>query len=84
MGEGSGDEGQSEEGEDEVEVVQESGSRDSAKTILRLPERNEEDTDWTHPDGSKPASGKNKLTDGRRHSKCTQTQRALVQRSGQK
>jgi hypothetical protein len=31
------------------------------KPILRLPERNEEDTAWTRADGTKPASAKNKL-----------------------
>jgi hypothetical protein len=58
----SGDEEQSEEGHDEVEVVKGSGSRASATPILRLPERNEEDTRWTRADGTKPASAKNKLT----------------------
>ena len=42
----------------EVEV---SGSRASAKPILCLSERNEEDTDWTRAIGTKPASGKNKM-----------------------
>ena len=37
------------------------GSRDSAKPILRLPERNEEYTSWTRSDGTKPVSAKNKL-----------------------
>lgn len=31
------------------------------KPILRLPERNEEDTSWTRSDGTKPSSAKNKL-----------------------
>ncbi len=59
---GSGDEEQSEEGDDEVQVVEESGSLTSATTILRLPERNEEDTTWTRDDDSKSTSGKHKLT----------------------
>ncbi len=42
--------------------VEASGSRGSVKPILRLPERNEEDTVWTRADGTKPVSGKNKLT----------------------
>ena len=45
----------------EVLVVEASGSRDSAKPILRLPERNDEDTAWTCADGSRPASGRNKV-----------------------
>jgi hypothetical protein len=52
----SGDEEQSEEGDDEVEVVKGSGSRTSVTPILRLPERNEEDTRWTRADDTKPAS----------------------------
>jgi hypothetical protein len=59
---GSGDEEQSEEGDDEVEVVKGSGSRTSAKPILCLLERNEEDTRWTRVDATKPGSVKNKLT----------------------
>jgi hypothetical protein len=58
----SGDEEQSEEGHDEVEVVKGSGSRSSDTPILRLPERNEEDTRWTRAHGTKPDSVKNKLT----------------------
>jgi hypothetical protein len=58
----SGDEEQSEEGHDEVEVVKGSGSHASATPILRLPERNEEDTRWTSADCTKPASAENKLT----------------------
>ncbi len=58
----SGDEEQSEEGHDEVEVVKGSGSRASDRPILCLPERNEEDTRWTRDDGTKPVSTKNKLT----------------------
>ncbi len=42
--EGSRDEEQNTEGDDDVEEVEASGSRASAKPILRLPERNEEDT----------------------------------------
>jgi hypothetical protein len=42
--EGSRDEEQNTEGDDDVEEVGTSGSRASAKPILRLPERNEEDT----------------------------------------
>ena len=59
---GSRDEEQSEEGDDDVLEVEASGSRASAKPILRLPERNDEDTVWTRADGTKPASGQNKLT----------------------
>jgi hypothetical protein len=59
---GSGDEEQSEEGEDEVQLVQDSGSCASATPILCLSERNEEDTVWTRTDDSKPVSRKNKLT----------------------
>ena len=50
------------EGDDDVVEEQDSGSRTSAKPILRLPERNEDDTAWTRADGTKPSSGKNKLT----------------------
>ena len=60
-GEGSGDEEEREEGDDDLIEVHPSGSRDSVKPILCLPERNEEDTDWTRADGTKPASVKNKL-----------------------
>ena len=60
-GEGSGDEEEREEGDDDLIEVHPSGSRDSVKPILRLPERNEEDTTWTRADGTKPASAKNKL-----------------------
>ena len=41
---GSGDEGQSEECSDDVVVVEESGVSTSAKAILRLLDRSEEDT----------------------------------------
>jgi hypothetical protein len=41
--------------------VDPSESRDSVKPILRWSERNEEDTDWTRVDGTKPSSAKNKL-----------------------
>jgi hypothetical protein len=37
-------------------------SRASVTPILRLPERNEEDTRWTRADVTKPVSVKNKLT----------------------
>jgi hypothetical protein len=59
--EGSRDDQQNPEGDDDVEEVEASGSRASSKPILRLPERNDEDTDWTRTDGTKPASGKNKM-----------------------
>jgi len=59
---GSGDEEQSEQGDDEVVVLDGSGSRTSDKPILCLPERNEEDTGWTRDDGSKSPTGRNKLT----------------------
>jgi hypothetical protein len=52
----SGDDEQSEEGEDEEEVVQDSGSHTSDNPILCLTDRNEEDTDWTCDDVSKPDS----------------------------
>ncbi len=58
---GSADEEEREEGDDDVLEEQASGSRDSAKPILRLPERNDDDTAWTRADGTKPASAKNKL-----------------------
>ncbi len=60
-GEGSGDEEERKEGDDDLMEVDPSGSRDRVKPILRWPERNEEDTDWTHADGMKPDSVKNKL-----------------------
>ncbi len=44
VGRWSGDEGQSEECSDDVVVVEASGSRTSAKPILRLLDRSEEDT----------------------------------------
>jgi hypothetical protein len=59
--EGSGDEEEREEGDDDLIVVESSGSRDYMKPILRLPERNEEDTVWTRSDGTKPVSAKHKL-----------------------
>ncbi len=37
-----------------MEEVEASGSRVSAKPILRFPERNDEDTAWTRDDGTKP------------------------------
>ncbi len=40
---------------------QPSGSRDITKPILRLPERNDDDTAWTRADETKPTSAKNKL-----------------------
>jgi hypothetical protein len=39
--------------------VEASGSRASAKPILRLPDRNDEDTVWTRADGTKPAPNYN-------------------------
>ncbi len=60
--EGVRDEEENTEGEDDVEEVEASGSRASVKPIFRFPERNEEDTDWTHRDGTESASGRNKLT----------------------
>jgi hypothetical protein len=60
-GEGSGDEEEREEGDDDLIVVESSGSRDRMKPILCLSERNEEDTAWTHSDGTKPVSVKHKL-----------------------
>ncbi len=45
---------QNSEGDEDVEV-EASGSRASAKPILCLPERNDEDTAWTRVDGTKPA-----------------------------
>jgi len=52
---------QNSEGDEDVEEVEASGSRASAKPILSLTERNEEDTGWTR-DGTKTSSGRNKLT----------------------
>jgi hypothetical protein len=49
------EEQQNSEGDDDVKEVEASGSRASAKPILRLPERNDEDTAWTLADGTKPA-----------------------------
>ncbi len=60
-GEGSSDEEQRQECENDVIEVDPSGSRDSVQNILRLPERNDEDTAWTRDDGTMPASAKNKL-----------------------
>jgi hypothetical protein len=60
--EGYRDEEERGEGDDDVLEVEVSGSRGSVKPILRCPERNEEDTPWTHADGTKSDSGKNKLT----------------------
>jgi hypothetical protein len=58
----SRDEEQSEEGVGEVQEVQTSGSRASTKSILRFPERNDEDTlFWTHTDETKPVSDQNKF-----------------------
>jgi hypothetical protein len=50
---------QNSEGDDDVQEVEASGSRASAKPILRLPERNDEDTTWTRADGTKPAPNYN-------------------------
>jgi hypothetical protein len=61
-GEVSCEEKQNSKGDDDVEEVEGSGSRASTKPILRLPERNDEDTSWTRANGTKPVSGKNKLT----------------------
>ena len=58
---GSRHEEESEYGDDDVEVVQASGSRASAKPILCFPERNDEDTFWTRADETKPVSAKNKF-----------------------
>jgi len=58
---GSDDEEEREQGDDDSVEEEPSGSSDSVKPILCLPERNEEDTSWTHSDGTKPASAKNKL-----------------------
>ena len=56
--EGSRDEEQNSEGDDDVEEVEASGSRASAKPILCLPERNDEDTAWTRADGTTGVDGK--------------------------
>ena len=45
---------QNSEGDDDVEEVEVSGSRPSVKPILSLSESNDEDTSWTHADGTKP------------------------------
>jgi len=58
---GSGDEGQHEEGHDEVEILEETTSIDTDKPILCFPERNDPDTGWTRDDGTFPACGKNKM-----------------------
>ena len=71
----SGDEGQSEECL-EVLVVETSGTSVSTKTILRLPERNDDVTTWTRADVNRPVD--------RRHYKSTQTEGSVVERSGQK
>ncbi len=77
---GSRDKVQSEDGTDDVQEVEASGSRDSAKPILRFPERNDEYTFWTHTDETKPDSVKNRpkmiplllwTTDGGTTSKLT-------------
>ena len=47
------EEQQNSEGDDDVEEVEASGSRASAKPLLRLPESNDEDTTWTRADGTK-------------------------------
>ena len=57
----SRDEEQSEEGVDDVQEVETSGSRTSAKPILRFPEWNDEDTFWTRTDETKPVSDQNKF-----------------------
>ena len=56
------DEEQTEECHDEVVVVEVSAVNVSPKPILRLPERNEEDTVWTRVDDTKSPTGKNKVT----------------------
>ncbi len=58
---GSRDEEQSEDGTDDVQEVEASGTRASTKPILRFPERNDEDTFWTRTDETKPACVKNKF-----------------------
>jgi hypothetical protein len=62
LDEGYRDEEERGDGNDDVLEVEASGSRGSVKPILRLPERNEEDTPWTRADGTKAASVKHKLT----------------------
>jgi hypothetical protein len=47
------EEQQNSEGDDDVEEVEASGSRASAKPILRLTERKDEDTAWTRTVGTK-------------------------------
>jgi hypothetical protein len=56
----SGDEGQSEECL-EVMVVEASGASASSKPILRLPERNDDDTVWTRDDDNRSVCGRNKV-----------------------
>ena len=58
---GSRDEEQSEDGADDVQEVESSGSRASVKPTLRFPERNDEDTFWTSTDETKPVTTKNKF-----------------------
>jgi hypothetical protein len=58
---GSRDEEQSDEGADDVQEVEASGARASAKLILCLSERIDEDTSWTHTDETKPDIAKNKF-----------------------
>jgi hypothetical protein len=58
---GSRDEEQSEDGPDDVQEVEESGSRASVKPILCFPERNDEDKFWTRTDETKSSSVKNKF-----------------------
>ncbi len=53
---------QNSEGGDDAQEVEASGSRASAKPVLRLPERNDEDTAWTRADGTKPAPNYNMCT----------------------
>ncbi len=49
-----------------MEEVEASGSRASAKTILRLSERNDDDTVWTRADATKFQKLKNVLGPGLR------------------
>jgi hypothetical protein len=58
---GSRDEEQSEEGVDDVQEVETSGSRDSVKPILSFPERNDEDTFWTRTEQTKSVIAQNKF-----------------------
>jgi hypothetical protein len=58
---GSRDKEQSEDGTDDVQELEASGSRASVKPILRFPERNDEDTFWTRADETNPGSVKNKF-----------------------